>query len=354
TDEHAELEEILMDAARDGITFLSDQDARPAGSAHPQVHLWDNGASVAQELNRMMDVRRVALDRFGERAIKTGEPLATLEEVLVPLYLHHRYQAEAAAKVVAGQYYTYAMRGDGQEPLRAVPASEQQEALRALMRTLDPKELAIPRGVLAKLPPRPFRYDLHQELFGRNTGLVFDAVSPAAGAADATLMFLLYPERAARMIQQNALDPSLPGLSDVVATVRGATFGLNPSDGYEAEINRAVETAFVARLMALAGRAPMAQVRAVAAYELDLLAVWMAQGLEQASAADRAHYQMLSNEIARFGRRPWDATPMPTPLAMPPGAPIGEPTLDWLGAYGWGLGPVGAATPAVDLTCSWR
>ena len=353
TDEDAALERILMDAAREGITFLSDQDGRPAGSAHPQVHLWDNGANVAQELNRMMDVRRVALDRFGERAIKTGEPLATMEEALVPLYLHHRYQAEATTKVVAGQYYTYAMRGDGQEPLRAVPASEQRQALAALARTLDPKELALPRSLLGKLPPRPFRYGPHQELFARNTGLVFDAVSPAAAAADATLMFLLHPERAARMVQQNALDPSLPSLGDVIGSVRQATFGLAPTDGYEAEINRAVETAFVARLMALAGRAPMAQVRAVAGYELDQMAGWMADNMERATPADRAHYRMLAGEIARFDRRDWDATPMPTPPDMPPGSPIGQPGLDWLGAYGWGLTPGDPGMGGVDLSCGW-
>ena len=354
TDEDVALEKILMDAAKDGITFITDQDARPAGSAHPQVHLWDNGADVAQELNRMMDVRRVALDRFGERSIKTGEPLATMEEVLVPLYLHHRYQAEATAKVVAGQYYTYAMRGDGQEPLRAVPASEQQTALRALMRTLDPRELAIPRSILAKLPPRPMGYDPHQELFARTTGLVFDAVTPAAGAADATLMFLLHPERAARMVQQNALDPSLPGLSDVIATVRQATFGLSPSDGCQAEINRAVETAFVARLMALAGRAPNPQVRAVAVWELDGIVQWMSENLDGASAADRAHYLWLAAEVSRFERREFDSAAVPVTPDMPPGAPIGQPSLEWLGARGWDFRPAWTPRIGVDLGCSWR
>lgn len=352
TDEDAALEKVLLDAAHEGITFLTDQDARPAGSAHPQVHLWDNGTDVARELDRMMDVRRVALDRFGERAIKSGEPLATMEEALVPLYLHHRYQAEATTKVVAGQYYTYALRGDGQEALRAVPASEQQEALRALMRTLDPKELAIPRDILDRLPPRPFLYGPHQELFARHTGLVFDAVSPASAAADATLMFLLHPERAARMIQQHALDASLPGLADVLATVRDATFGLDPDDGYEAEINRAVETAFVARLMGLAGTAPVAQVRAVAGDELDRISAWMTERMDRASAEDRAHYRMLSGEIARFERRPYQSGEAADAPTMPPGSPIGDPGLAWLGTYGWDAAPARAAVP--DLSCTWR
>lgn len=354
TDEDAALEAIIQEGLGEGISFISDQDARPPGSAHPNVHLWDNGASAASELDRMMDVRRAALDRFGETAIRTGEPLATLEEALVPLYLHHRYQAEATAKVVAGQYYTYAMRGDGQEPLRAVPAGEQNRALTALMRTLHPAELTIPRSVLEMLPPRPFRYGPHQELFRRRTGLVFDAIAPAAAAADATLRLLLFPERAARMVQQEALDPSLPGLDEVITRVREATFELDPADGYEAEVGRAVERVFVDRLMALAAGAPMAQVRAVAQAGLDDLAIWLARSSDSAGDADRAHYLLLAADIGRFKERPHAPVEAPAAPTMPPGSPIGDAAPGWLPA-GWGNAPrspdVGGG-PA--LTCSWR
>src|SRR5690606_4900261 len=80
TNEQAALDSILRDGARRGYTFLSDQDARPVGSAHPQSHLWDNGTNVIAELERMLEVRRVALERFGENAIRNGRPLATIEE----------------------------------------------------------------------------------------------------------------------------------------------------------------------------------------------------------------------------------------------------------------------------------
>jgi hypothetical protein len=86
-DQDAELEKILMDAKNEGLTFLSDQDARPLGSAHPTTHLWDNGQSAAKELDRLMDVRKIALDNFGENNIKSGMPMATIEDVLVPVYL---------------------------------------------------------------------------------------------------------------------------------------------------------------------------------------------------------------------------------------------------------------------------
>ncbi len=354
TDEDAALDAILQEGIRSGITFITDQDARPPSSAHPNVHLWDNGANAAAELQRMMDVRRVALDHFGEAAIKRGEPLATIEEALVPLFLYHRYQAQAASKVVGGQYYTYALRGDGQQPLRAVPAAEQRQAVEALLRTLRPSELTIPRDVLAELPPRPFLFNPHQELFRRQTGLVFDAVAPATASASFTLEYLFDPARSARMVEQKALDPSLPGLMDVIEQVRQATFGASPADGYEAAVNRAVEQVFVDRLMSLAGAAPMPQVRAEAQYELEQLAVQLAQATDGAEPADRANYRLLTSEIGRFLERPHAPVAAPDAPAMPPGDPIGDPGLDWLGRWAWsGSSAPAAGTPQIDLSCDW-
>ncbi|MDZ7781154.1 MAG: zinc-dependent metalloprotease [Gemmatimonadota bacterium] len=336
TDEAQALEDILAEGMEEGITFITDQDARPAGSAHPNVHLWDNGATAAGELERMLDVRRTALDAFGETAVRTGEPLATIEEALVPLFLHHRYQAEATTKVVAGQYYTYAMRGDGQTPLRPVPAPEQQRALNVLMRTLDPAELTIPESVLETLPPRPARYGPHRELFERHTGVVFDAIAPARAAAEATLRFLFHPERAARMIQQRAFDTTLPGLEQVIARVREATFGARPVDNYEAEIVRAVERAFVERLISLAAEAPMAQVRAITSYQLEEIAVEVAEASVNANPADRAHNLTLAADISRFLERPYEPVETPSAPDMPPGSPIGDGGMSW-----------------TDLSCPW-
>jgi len=336
TDEDEALEEILMEAADRGLTFISDQDARPAGSAHPNVHLWDNGAHAAEELNRMMEVRRVALDQFGENAIQAGMPLATMEEALVPLYLHHRYQTEATTKVVAGQYYTYAMRGDGQDPLRPVPASEQGEALNALLRTLDPAELAFPRSILETLPPRPFRYGPHQDLFNRHTGLVFDAVAPATAAAHMTLSFLFHPERAARMVQQRALYPDLPGLGDIIHTTADALFQPRFQDPYQAEINRAVERVFVDRLLRLAAQAPMAQVRAEVTLALADMGDHLTQAADGMDGPERAHYKLLSRDIQRFMDRPYNVAPAPEAPEPPPGSPIGGGGMPWLNGVGLG------------------
>ena len=116
-------------------------------SANPRVDQWSNGTDPAAELKRMMAIRKAALSRFGEQAIKRGAPMAEIEEVLVPLYLYHRYQVEAAASAVGGMHYIYALRGDGRQPTRPVPAHEQRAALQALMATLKPSALALPDAV---------------------------------------------------------------------------------------------------------------------------------------------------------------------------------------------------------------
>jgi len=323
TNESSARTRVLASARARGLYLLTDQDARPPGSAHPQTHLWDNGIDATRELERVMTIRRAALNRFGEHAIQSGMPLATIEEALVPLYLYHRYQVEAATKVVGGQWYNYAMRGDGVEPLRVVSAADQRRALQAILKTVAARELTLPPGIIAKIPPRPFGYEPHRELFTRSTGLVFDTVAPAASAADATFALLFNSERAARLIEQHALDPRLPDLSELLQTTDCVVFAETRSSPYEAEIARAVQRAMIERLMTLARTAPMPQVRAVANQRLTLLR----DRFRVASAGytlRRAHESLIAADIDRFFARPWqqnDIIPTPEP---PPGAPIGE------------------------------
>jgi hypothetical protein len=327
TDEAAALEGVLTDARDRGITYLSDQDARPRGSSHPQAHLWDNGADAADELDRVMGVRSAALQRFGERAIRSGMPLATLEEALVPLYLFHRYQVEAAVKMIGGVDYAYSLRGDGTSPPSFLSGSDQRRALDAVLGTLAPTALAIPESLLQTIPPRPFRYWPHRELFARYTGLVFDAVAPAAAAADLAVSLILNDERAARLVQQGARDPSLPDLVEVIGSLRSSTFGARASGGYEAELGRAVERVVADRLIELAARADMPQVRAVAEYELGDLADWLRASASEAERVgdtnSAAHSLALANDIQRFFDRHIQARPSPEVVEPPPGSPIG-------------------------------
>src|SRR5688500_7611856 len=270
TGEKAALEAIIEEGHKQDLFYLTNQDL----GAHANVNQWSNGTDAAAELERMMKVRAAALSRFGEQAIKKGEPLATIEEVLVPLYLHHRYQVEAAAAVVGGLHYTYALRGGNTEPVRFASAAEQARALDAILATLKPSALALPRPLLKMIPPRPSGFGQTRELFPRYTGQMFDVLTPAIAAADMTVSLLLNEARAARLVEQNALDPALPGLHGVVSKLLTATFGalaavgVPPADAYEAEIQRAVQRVVIERLMTLADSADMSQVRAIVSAQL--------------------------------------------------------------------------------------
>jgi hypothetical protein len=319
------LTRILDEAWAKDLRYLTNQDT----SVHPRVDQWSNGTNAAAELTRMMAVRRASLARFGEQAIRRGQPLATIEEVFVPLYLHHRYQVEAAASAIGGVHYTYALRGTQQELPRPASAQEQKAALEALVATLKPAELAVPAAVLEHLPPRPSGWSMHRELFPRYTGLAFDAITPAVVAADLVISNVLNPARAARVVQQHALDPSIPGLNSVIQRLITTTFRAQTASPYEAEIARATQRVLIDHLMRLAADAPMAQVRAIASYRLQqqLTALSAAPG---ASPEAAAHATLVAADIKRFIERPSSPAQRGELPEAPPGAPIGDPAMDWL------------------------
>jgi hypothetical protein len=330
TNEAVELSRILNDAWEGDLRYFTNQDT----GIHPRSDQWSNGTNQADELNRLMKIRRAALDRLGERTIRLHTPTATIEEPLVPIYLHHRYAVESSASMVAGQDFVYAMRGDGRQPTRWVPAADQRKALEALAATLNPSELTIPHKVLDLIPPRPPGYGPHRELFIRTTGEAFDPIAPARVAADLTIGFVLQPARASRLVAQNAVDPGLPGLGTVIDRLTQATFDAVTTTPYEAAVKRASSRVLVDRLTWLASVAPDSQVRAIASRKLQRLAARI--GVATGSELDIAHALMIAADIKRFLDRPAETARMQATTSAPPGAPIGgDVPQNWLAAPTW-------------------
>ena len=332
-DEGAALRKIIEDAWKADLIYMSNQDT----DASPKVDQWNNGTDVAAELTRIMGIRRAALNRFDETVIKKDAPMATMEEALVPLYMYHRYAVESAATALGGQDFIYAFRGDGRTPTKWVPAEQQRAALDALTATLKPSELALPKNALEKIPPRPSGWGAHRELFTRYTGEAFDPISPAAAAAEVTIGSILSPDRAARMIAQRAVDPTLPGLGDVIEALRKATLGAAVVNPYEEEIRRATARVLVERLIALAGNAPMPQVRALASRALQGFQAsgFARPGTTGVPTGDGAAMTLITADIRRFLERPVAPITAPATPDAPPGAPIGDSGMDWLAPVGW-------------------
>ena len=326
-DETKSLTKILDDAWTQDLRYFTNQDT----DIHPRAEQWSNGVNQADELNRLMKVRRAALNRIGEQTIRTGAAMVTIEEPLVPIYMYHRYAVEGAASMIAGQDFVYAMRGDGRTPVKWESAANQRKALDALSGTLKPSELTIPKRILDLIPPRPPGFGFHRELFPRTTGEAFDPVNPSSIAAEVTIGFMLQPNRASRMVAQHAEDPALPGLAEVIDRLVKATFDATTANPYEAEVRRAEERVLTDRLIWLAQAAANSQVRAIASAKLQSVASRLRGATTAATDDDRAQNALLSADIKRFLERPAaDAQKIIPPSPAPPGAPIGDTGQNWL------------------------
>jgi len=322
--EQTELSKILRDADRAGQVFITDEDARPFGSAHPHAHLWDNGADPVAELERVLAVRAAALKNFGEDAIKRGAPMAQLEQTLVPLYLYHRYQTEAAIKEIGGLDYRYNLRGDGQPNPSIVDGAEQQKALAAALKTLAPDTLTLPESLLAILPPVPPGYPRTRESFPSETGLTFDPIAAAESAADLTLKVLLDPARASRLVQYHMRVPSSPSLRGVLDAVSAAV-AARPESGHtmSSEVARAVEFRALEAMLALAiDPAASSQARAIVRWHLaDVQQQWSTTPAPT-DTAEAIHRAALLGRINEFERDPGKFVPSKA-VEAPPGMPIG-------------------------------
>ena len=260
-------------------------------------------------------------------ALKNGKHGATVDVIIqfaqVPTDVHHQRVQNSGGLLKRKLDF-----------IKAAHYSVPVQALDALAATLKPSELTVPKQVLDAIPPRPPGYGRHRELFPRTTGDGFDPLSPATVASDVTIGFTLQLDRAARMVAQHAVDPTLPGLDEVIDRLAKAVFDAPVATPYEAEVRRAEERVFVDRVMWLATGAPNGQVRAVASWKLLKLAARL-KADTAGGESDLAQRTLLAADIHRFLERPADPMRvMPAPDA-PPGAPIGEPAMDWLARPEW-------------------
>ncbi|MEO1448382.1 MAG: zinc-dependent metalloprotease, partial [Bacteroidota bacterium] len=252
-DEAKALQDILAENKAMGLFYHSDMDARPFGSASPTAHLWDNGTDPAVELNRLLAVRKKALNQFSEKQIPVGRPMGELEEVLVPVYFAHRYQVEATAKVIGGVQYSYAVRGDGDKP-QIVSADQQKAAFEALLGVLQPEQLALPEHILALIPPRPMGYQRGRENFKLRTNFTLDPLTVAETAADQVLTLLLEPARAARVTEFAARDASQKSFNSLLQQLVASVWEGGDASGYHRAIRRVVQYRLAVHLMRLQAR----------------------------------------------------------------------------------------------------
>jgi hypothetical protein len=316
----AEAQPILAQARAAGLRFVADDDARPVDSAHPEGALWDDSADPVAELRRMMEVRRVAVERFGNASIPAGQSLADLRRAFVPIWLLDRYQIEAAAKSLGGVNFPYIVNGEN-AAAQTVAGSTQWAALYALIDTMTPQELTVP----ARLQP------MLSAGFGGNSdrqteieiiptagGPVFDPLKATEVGAVQTLDSLLAPERLNRLEAQHAGDQSVPAPPQLFDLLIDRTLA-----GANQEVGRRIATTAVLALARVQREPTLSptvtlQLSGRLARLADQLDHWRGDASQQdwahGLAALLKDREALDKAIADPARLP----------RVPPGMPIGD------------------------------
>jgi hypothetical protein len=306
----SQLNQLVQDAKQQGLEYMADQDARPQGGVSAIGHLWDNGSDPVAELNRLGEVRKIALANFGLNNIANGQALSSLEEALVPVYLLHRYQVEAVSKLLGGAFYEYELKGDHSSPkgFRWVDSKQQQQALQALLSTLEPEYLALPESLLALIPPKAYGDSIGRESFQGRYGLAFDPLSAAEASANLTLQLILQPQRLNRLSGQQQLN-------GVLDTVLNSTIKQKAAKGSHLLIQqRVAHVAFYQLMQSLTATELAPEAKALLHSKLSNLARWLAKQKD-------ANHQQLHSQWQRYLETGlWHSSF--TPKALPPGSPI--------------------------------
>jgi hypothetical protein len=232
----------------------------------------------------------------------------------------HRYQTEAAAKIIGGLNYRYQLRGDGQMNAEIVAPDEQRKALRAVVQTLSAETLILPESLLKIFPPRPPDFQRTRESLPAHTGLTFDPIAAAESAADLTLGLLFDPQRAARLVEYHAR-ANTPSLAEVIdAALKVSELKVGPAPGGHQALGAKIQAAVYARtveaLLTLAADPNASvEVRAITYAKLE--------DIRRGSKANAPLDAYLIYRIKQFQGDPAKFV-VAKPIEAPPGMPIGD------------------------------
>ena len=317
TNETQALERIAEQGVVDGLIYMGHTNNNFIGASHQYASVWDNGSNLVDHLKLEIRIREIGLERFGIDAIRTGEPMSTLEFVLLPLYMHHRFQLRSAIQSLGGADFRYALKGDGQIPFTIVEAEEQRDVLETVLSTLAVDFLALSPDLVTMIPPPAYRYSEGEEFPGY-TQQIFDPLAAASAAATFTVGEILNPDRMARLVVFGSMG-DYPDLQEVTDGLIESTWGASETgDAYRQQVLHTAQRSVVDQMMQQASMAGNpAEVRAILSDRLDVLA----SGIE-AEGALSPHQKLVAADIRRWQSRIENTVPGPQ-LQMPAGDPIG-------------------------------
>ena len=322
-DEEIALQKILENSYNDGHRFISDFDSRPIGGAHPKSHLWDNGDDATVELNNLLKIRRIAMNQFSLDHLRSGENYSILEDRLVPIYFLHRYQVEAVVKLIGGLNYDYGVKSNISYKVSPVNKNDQKTALKALLKSISPSELRIPKNLHSILGPRTFGNLRNRESFGSQSGVSFDYLGIANSLSDAIIGMILNPQRVTRLIQQEAIYNNQFKFNEVLKEMINSTFKTTETNNYNMSIKEINQYNLLKHLMILSNEQNIyPQVRAEIYNVFDELLKWLKKN------PDFKYSNFYVNQLNQFKLQPDLFSPLGTER-IPDGSPIGSIACDF-------------------------
>ncbi len=315
------LQKILNDAFAKGLRYITDQDARPKGSAHAYAHLWDNGSDITAELENVLAIRQNAISKFSQNNIKLTEPYSVLEDVFVPLYFFHRYQTEAVVKLIGGVDYSYATRGNTPSLVTYVDGATERKALKTLLKTVDVATLAIGKEKFNLFPPRAFGYRRNRESLRSKVGVSFDPYGAVETASQLTLELLLHPERAARLVQHQSVNSNQLGLQEMLDELVDHTIKRSHKDAYAQDLQNIINAEVINQLCGLgANQNTYFQVDALVNHQLRSIKNYLAT--KKSSGNQKIYDGQLIEMINQYLEEPLKYKKSVAPK-IPDGSPIG-------------------------------
>ena len=320
--ENNELDKIINEAQKNSLYFLSDSDSRPVGSANPFSHLWDNGELPYKELNKLLKVRDLALKNIDLDNLVDGEPYDRIEDILVPIYMLHRYQIEAAAKAIGGVDYLYFVKNNNNDKVKFVDSKLQRKSLESLLSVLKPKNLVLPNNLFDILSPRSFRNPRTRENFVSNTGVAFDYINTSSSLINHTLTFLLNPERINRINQQNIFGDNILTLENYLAEISKSIFDNKKLNTYEESVNKNTSSLYLDHLFMAFNNSSTNDL------SKSIILASIMDTMKNLSTNPNNYNRFLINKIDGFLNNPDQYKPIEK-TKIPDGSPIGNFSCDY-------------------------
>jgi hypothetical protein len=259
----------------------------------------------------------VAIANFGLKTIKTGTTLSSLEEIFAPIYLFHRYQLDAVAKLIGGVNYEYESKGDYSvaKGVKVISAKQQKDALTAMLNTLQSDFLSIPESVVQLITPKAYGESRNRESFKGRTGHTFDPISAAESAAGYSLNLLLQAERLNRIAQQKQQLKGVPDLAYLLTEL----FKLTIKDGIDRDypqLSKRINYLVLDQVVQAMQQEKLApEARGEMALQLIDLHKWLK------NKKRNAHNEVMARQLEQYWRLgKWHTQFTLKPL--PPGSPI--------------------------------